>query len=684
MIPVTSRVSFQPIQRGQQSLSQAPSSGDDHAETKKSRLDALLQLYDNRDLGKFYHPGGAEDAAKSLEKANRVMLLTGFNVAEGMPETDGPGGTAALAYALNELGKVVTFVTDRKNRDVLKAALNVLSPKLATYAKFNSLPIKSASDISSTAGQLLRDEMPDSVVAIEVPSRNSDGVQRNMRGVDISSFNSSLDEILLQADKLNITTIGVGDGGNEAGMGGLHGIPKAIDGSEMKAAVPARYPVTAWNSNLGAEAIAAVLLARHGQLEKLHTPEQEVAMINAMLDAGAVDGITRSRIAGEPSVDGKAHTGVDGFAPSVHHSMVTLLKNVVDNMHLGFISRSIPQNAAPFLIGAFDSSNGGLIAAKNLAAFISVRSQQTTRFVIVVDHGNAVYGDKSRDTLVSLVGDGLKTANAVGVDVIAMACNTACTAFPEAMDGVGNRIPILDLIEVTAQAMVNHGGDKPAIIATPAVVATGTDGLNKYEEALKQASDKRISLPPEFRIGATEWASMINKLDHLSTEPEVTEKLQESVEEYVKKIPDDATSLWLCCTHYPALKPHIEAALRKLGRSLDVIDPMEYQAEKIMELMSSKKEKDLSTRLPSTKPIVITTGNFIEVGNMARELLGTNDVIVMESKFGDDFSVELVKDEIFLAERNSVTQDRNLAGFHAAKRFRRMPSPAEGSSRAEN
>ncbi|MBB5390538.1 MULTISPECIES: glutamate cyclase domain-containing protein [unclassified Herbaspirillum] len=682
MIPVTSRVSFQPIQRGQQSLSQASSSGDDHAESKKSNLDALLQCYNNRDLGKFFHPGGAEDAAKSLESAKKVMLLTGFNVAEGMPETDGPGGTAALAHALNELGTVVTFVTDRENRNVLKAALNVLNPKLAEYAKFKSLPIKSASDISSIAGQLLRDEMPDSVVAIEVPSRNSDGVQRNMRGDDISSFNSSLDEILLQANKLKITTIGVGDGGNEAGMGGLHGIPKAIDGSEMKAAVPARYPVTAWNSNFGAEAIAAVLLARHGQLEKLHTPEQEVAMINAMLDAGAVDGITRSRIAGEPSVDGKAHTGVDGFAPGVHHAMVTLLKSVVDNMHRGFISRSIPQNAAPFLIAAFDSSNGGLIAAKNLAAFISVRSQQTARFVIVVDHGNAVYGDKSRDTLVSLVGNGLKTANAVGVDVIAMACNTACTAFPEAKEGVNNRI--LDLIEVTAQAMVNHGGDKPAIIATPAVVAPGTNGLNKYEEALKQASDKKMSLPPEFRIGATEWASMINKLDHLSTEPEVTEKLQESVEKYVRKIPDDATSLWLCCTHYPALKPHIEAALRKLGRSLDVIDPMEYQAEKIMELMSSKKEKDLSTRLPSTKPIVITTGNFIEVGNMARELLGMNDVIVMESKFGDDFSVELVKDEIFLAERNSVTQDRNLAGFHAAKRFRRMPSPAEGSSRAEN
>lgn len=653
---------------------------DEHSsDAKQSCLDAILKCYGNRGIGQFYHPGGAEKAADSLVAAERVMLLTGFNVAEGMPETDGPGGTAALANALNELGKIVILVTDGTNRPVLEAALNVLNPELATFAKFVRFSAVHETGVDSEAKRLLERETPDAVVAIEVPARNSLGIRRNMRGENINAFNQPLDGLLLEARKANITTIGVGDGGNEAGMGSLIGIPKAADGSEMKSAVCAQYPVTAWNSNFGAEAVAAVLLAKHGQLEKLHTPQQEGAMIEAMLKAGAVDGVTRKSVAGAKSDKGDMNTGVDGFSPNVHEAMIELLKNVVAGMELGVIGKCTPRSDAPFLIGSYDSSNGGLIAAKNLAGFIAARSRHTARFVIVTDHGNAPYGEKSRGELIALVGKGLHTMRAIGVDIVAMACNTACTAFPDAQlpssDGIPD-IPVLDLIEVTAEAMAKHGGSKPVILGTFATTATGPGSSNRYDDEIKLKSNGAKSLPLDRRIAAPEWADMINRLDHLNDKPEVIEKVKKTVEKYVKKIPVDATSVWLCCTHYPALKSHIEAALRKDNRSIEVIDPMEYQADKIVQSLNNIKDADRSMRHVSTDPIVVTTGNFTEVESAAKKLLGNERTIVLKSEFGQDFSFELLRGQIFLPEKITSARNAPIDEALPAKRYRGEPSRA--------
>ncbi|HWW08248.1 glutamate cyclase domain-containing protein [Collimonas sp.] len=625
---------------------QAPSADKPLPQLPASNLDHFLKAYNGRGVANFFNHGGTEQAAQALIAAKHVMLCTGFNVAEGMPETDGPVGTAALGNALAEMGKVVTYVTDGPNEKVLREALAVLNPDRAKYSRIVKFSAPHEKDNDPAAKALLEKLKPDAVVAIELPARNSEGVRRNMRGVDINPFNPPVDGLLLEAAKAGITTVGVGDGGNEAGMGGLDGIPTALDGTEMKSAVPAQHQVTAWNSNLGGEAIAAAFLAKHGELDKLHTPEQQTAMIGAMLDAGAVDGVTRKKVAGALSDDGKTTTGVDGFSPMVHAAGLEMLKNVVGGMNLGIVAKKTPRDGQPFLIGAFDSSNGGLIAAKNLAGFIAARSPHTARFAIVVDHGNAPYGEKSRDALIKLVGNGLQTSEKIGVDVIAMACNTACTAFPEALDQ-SPHTKVLDLIEVTAGAIARLGGSKPAILSTPATAkGEGDSSKNMYDDKVKQASEGRVSLPPDFRIGATEWAGMINDLDHLSEEKEKVEKVRIAVEKYVDKIPVDATSVWLCCTHYPALKGQIEAALKKNNRDIEVIDPMEYQAEMIIDHLNSIQDLDRSKRRETTDPIVVTTGVKSNVDVSARALLGSDKAIVLQSEFGKKFSLELLADHL--------------------------------------
>ncbi|WP_207004438.1 glutamate cyclase domain-containing protein [Trinickia mobilis] len=603
----------------------------------KSNLDLLLGSYNNRHVMSFFRNGGAADAAQALGAAKHVMVLTGFSVAEGKPETDGPPGAAALGHALTELGKVVTYVTDSTNRPVLKAAVNVVDPNFAQYGRFVSFDAPHGVEGDRQAAEVIDKYKPDAVVAIELPARTTNGgPRRNMRGIDINGFNPPVDGLLLAASAKGITTVGVGDGGNEAGMGGLAGIPKALDGSEMASAVRAGYPVTAWNSNLGAEAIGAMALAQGGALDKLHTPKQQSAMIEATLAAGAVDGVTRKTEAGAPSDDGRSRTGVDGFTPAVHAGMLEMLRNVVQGMDIGMVANKAPRDDKPFLIGAFDSSNGGLIAAKNLASFIETRSPHHARFAIVVDHGNAPYGEKTRDELVKLVGNGMKTAEEIGVDVIAMACNTACTAFPEAATEL-KKTKVLDLIDVTAKAIAKLGGDRPVILSTP---ATAKDPL--YPQKVLEASDGKVELLA--RIGAKEWAPLINGLEHLSYDKKEQDNVNRMVDKYVAQIPEEATSVWLCCTHYPALKDRIEDAIKSRGLDIEVIDPMEHQAELIIDHLNSSDTVDRSSRRSDTSPIVVTTGDNVDVS--AKALLGREDVLVLKSGFGKDFSMQLLKPHI--------------------------------------
>ena len=90
-------------------------------------IDHLLALDPGRrGIASFFVKGGAAAAARSLLRARRVLITTGFTVGDGLPETDGPPGTAGLGHALRQLDKEVSYVTDEPVVPLLAAALRVL------------------------------------------------------------------------------------------------------------------------------------------------------------------------------------------------------------------------------------------------------------------------------------------------------------------------------------------------------------------------------------------------------------------------------------------------------------------------------------------------------------------------------------------------------------------------------
>jgi glutamate racemase len=706
-------------------------------------VENLLKSYPERQIGKFFNPGGLEQGVHALAAANHVMLSTGFNVEEGMPETDGPPGLAALANALIQTGKTVTFVTDSTNKPLVKACLDILNPNAAKFCRFETFDIKPEEvetaegkaaqflNLRETeiraekkAGQLLDTYNPDLVLTLELAGRGKTGVAKNMRGKAITGFNAMVDELLNQANKKKITTVAVGDGGNEAGMGGLKGVPKAMDGTQMQARTKAGIPVTSWNSNLGGEALAAGVLAKFDMLDKLHTPEQQTAMIQAVVDNGGVDGVTRGKILGEMSKDSAGRpvaTGVDGFDPEVHRGTLRMLENISSTVPTdnGLIAKAAVKKA-PFQIAAFDSGAGGLVAARNLAEFIKYRSNHNARFVCISDFGEAPYGAKTRPELIHLVGTGLKTAETVGVDVIAMACNTACTSFksgPEDKEGLDIdkefKVPVIDLISITAKAIARHGGDKPVVLSTE---ATARDDM--YENRIKAAAlaegqadgkkESEINIPEVVRIGAgdstdpneagKDWATLINAVKHLSKNEEDRNEFKETIKKYVANIPADASSVWLCCTHYPAIKDEIEQALKDRGLGhIEVIDPMEYQAEAIIkmfdELEASEKSKsngkakdskgkgvrknstDRSNRTDDTKPLVITSGKLSEATNATKHLLQSQiGARILSAKLtGTKFSMDLIEPYLYNYELKSPSKNT----FDSTHKLWGIPGPLD-------
>src|SRR5215831_17491697 len=114
-------------------------------------VDSLLGLDPGgRGIARFFVPGGATRAARALRRAKRVLLTTGFSLGPGLPETDGPPGTASLGRALRALGAEVTYITDAAALPPLQAALAVLGEPSAI------LTFHASGDAALTAHRLDR------------------------------------------------------------------------------------------------------------------------------------------------------------------------------------------------------------------------------------------------------------------------------------------------------------------------------------------------------------------------------------------------------------------------------------------------------------------------------------------------------------------------------------------------
>ena len=238
-----------------------------------------------RGMGALVLPGQLLEACAALHdprRVRRVAVLTGFPCVQrpaagdgedggGAPfcpaETDGPPGAVAVAHALLALGKHVVFPIEASMAAAMRrCAEDALDEGHEGRWRVEEFPTGDAwghaRDDDARAAALL--EEVDAVVAIERAGPSGDGTCRTMAGRVMGDdlLAPQLNDALVGRPAAGgVRTLGIGDGGNEVGMGRVRArVAEHIpNGARIACTVGTDWLLAASVSNWGGYAVAAAL-----------------------------------------------------------------------------------------------------------------------------------------------------------------------------------------------------------------------------------------------------------------------------------------------------------------------------------------------------------------------------------------------------------------------------------------
>ncbi|NXP02707.1 GLUCM protein, partial [Thinocorus orbignyianus] len=205
----------------------------------------------------------------SISHARSVLVTTGFPTHftyEPPEENDGPPGALAIAAVLQALEKEVAIVTDQRamnlNKKIIEEAVQLgILKRPVPLLSYQRESADSALMFLCENGNPGRPRF-DHLIAIERAGMAADGNYYNARKVNIKHLVDPIDELFLAAQTIpGVATTGVGDGGNELGMGKVKdAVKKHIENGDVIACdVEADFTIVAGVSNWGGYAIACAL-----------------------------------------------------------------------------------------------------------------------------------------------------------------------------------------------------------------------------------------------------------------------------------------------------------------------------------------------------------------------------------------------------------------------------------------
>lgn len=245
------------------------------------------------------HGPGLAVAAELVGRSSAIGVVTGFTVptVEGFaPETDGPPGAAALAAFLAASGKRSRLLTDARNQAVCEAAAHA-------YSGVAPVEVEVA-DTEADGAEVVACHGFDALVYVERVGANAHGAYLSMRAVDLTEVTAPLDRLI----PLVARTVGIGDGGNEVGMGSVPAevVARLDHGERIRCVVPTDALIVAGTSNWGAWSLMVALALADPTLAG--TADAALAegpfrsCVTEIVEAGAVDGVSGRP---ERSVDGR-------------------------------------------------------------------------------------------------------------------------------------------------------------------------------------------------------------------------------------------------------------------------------------------------------------------------------------------------------------------------------------------
>lgn len=285
----------------------------------------------------------------SVKPRDAVLIATGFPerawIARPIVETDGPPAAATLARSLyTASGALPVILIDEPFVPVMEATCRGAGMVTIDLKYFENVKREGGYQAVFIAGipldrrdalkyqdWLLETLRPAAAVAIERPGHNEHGAYHQVGGERIpDDAVADMDHLFRRAVDLRIPTVGIGDGGNEIGMGVIGAelgsiLPvtrkcKCPCGGGSAATTRTDVLVTGTCSNWAVTALEAAIALVSGNRHALHTTDLDFRTLSACSAAGAIDG----------GVNYNTDPAVDDIPWAGYRAAVDLCRDIVD------------------------------------------------------------------------------------------------------------------------------------------------------------------------------------------------------------------------------------------------------------------------------------------------------------------------------------------------------------------
>ncbi len=293
-----------------------------------------------------------------------VGIVTGFFIPGGnppAPESDGPTGALFLARGLIRLGYSVVLITDSLCAEPLRQGLEFFDEKNIDLFEFpldRSSAIDEASSFENKLNQFYQNYSelnilislervgpchtmksfqsqrtnpdPDEITRFEKQGPGQlAGQCLNMRGNSVREFTAPLHVLFEERNRFAkmVFTIGIGDGGNEIGMGSIpwrvisENILNGL-GGKIACRIATDRTIVAGVSNWAGYALAAALFACFAR-ERDYT-----SFFNEEKEAGLLQEYCRTKTVVD-GVRGIPSLSVDGMDWSLHARVLGLIREII-------------------------------------------------------------------------------------------------------------------------------------------------------------------------------------------------------------------------------------------------------------------------------------------------------------------------------------------------------------------
>jgi len=217
-------------------------------------------------------------------------------------------------------------------------------------------------------------------------------------------------------------------------------------------------------------------------------------------------------------------------------------------------------------IGIFDSGSGGLSVYREI-----VKLLPEERYIYFSDNAHCPYGEKTAEYIQDRARSITEILLGMGADIIVVACNTATAAAIHVLREEYPEVPFIGMEPAVKPAALGTETGVIGVLAT-----AGTLKGSKYLRTKGRFEDD-VEIVEHVGEGFVELVE-----NGILDGPEAMETVRASLQPLLDA---GADRIVLGCTHYPFLRPVIEAIA---GPSVQVIDPAPAVARQTVRVLRNR------------------------------------------------------------------------------------------------